>query len=113
MPVPTRFTSWSASFSGYLSEFALLDVIQLVDLAQKSGVLSLTFADETGRIDFSRGEMRSATFGAIENEEAVYRMLEQREGSFSFQQRQVDRPRRMRLNNAAILMEGCRRLDEA
>ena len=56
--------------------------------------------------------MLTASFGESRDEPAVYRMLERREGRFCFQQRQLDRPRAMKLSNATILMEGCRRLDD-
>ncbi len=119
--VPTKFLDWSASFSGYLSDFSVLDLVKILDLSQKSGVLVLRFGDAEGAIRFSEGEMMGAEFtpigGEAENvpqadEEAIYRMMEMREGTFRFEQCAVDSKKTVKLNNTMILMEGCRRMDE-
>ena len=104
--------SASASFSGDLRELALVDVFQLISDSQKSGLLTVTFPSGTGRVLFADGEMLSASFAGQNDEEAVYLIVKEPEGSFSFEQRDVDQPKRMKASTAAIIMEACRRLDE-
>lgn len=104
--------SASASFSGDLRELALVDVFQLISDSQKSGLLTVTFPSGTGRILFAAGEMLSASFAGQNDEEAVYLIIKEQAGSFSFEQRDVDQPKRMKASTVAIIMEACRRLDE-
>jgi len=115
--VPTKFLDWSAGFSGFLTDFSVLDLIQILDVSQKSGVLFLRFSEAIGEIRFNEGEIMSAelTFAdgtTLADEEAVYRMIDTAEGTFRFEQGAVDHRKTVRSNNATILMEGCRRQDE-
>ena len=77
-----------------------------------AALLTVTFPSGTGRVLFAAGEMLSASFAGQNDEEAVYDIVKEQEGSFSFAQRDVDQPKRMKASTAAILMEACRRLDE-
>lgn len=110
--VPVDFTDWSASFAGSLSDFRVLDIIQLLDLSQKSGLLRVSTSQADGSISFREGEMLHAEFGDLVDEEAIFRMIELSDGSFSFAQRHVERERTIGASNTSILMEGCRRIDE-
>jgi hypothetical protein len=116
-PVPPKYLDWSASFSGFLSDFAVLDLVQILDVSQKSGVLVLRFPEAQGEIKLCDGEIMSAELAlsdgsVLSDEEAVFAMMEEREGRFRFEQGAVERRKSVRSNNTMILMEGCRRLDE-
>ena len=115
--VPSKFLDWSASFSGYLSDFGVLDLVRILDVSQKSGVLVLRFPDAEGAIRLSEGEILGAELhptggDATRDEEAIYRMIEMKEGTFRFEQCAVDRNKTVKLNNTMVLMEACRRMDE-
>ena len=110
--VPMDFMDWSASFAGSLSDFRVLDIIQLLDLSQKSGLLRISAESGDGLVYFREGEMLHAEFAGQVDEEAVFRMVELDEGSFSFAQRHVERAKTIGASNTSILMEGCRRMDE-
>jgi len=115
--VPTEFVDWSASFSGRLSDFGVLDLLQILGVSQKSGVLTLAFPHAEGEIRLAEGEMLSAEYASdlderIEDEEAIYRMAELREGTFRFEQGVVGRTKRIKSNATMVLMEACRRMDE-
>ena len=110
--VPGNFMDWSASFAGSLADFRVLDIVQLLDLSQKSGLLRVSSPDGEGSIHLREGEMLSAEFGELRDEEAVFRMIGLSEGSFSFSQRHVEEARTIKSSNTSILMEGCRRIDE-
>lgn len=115
--VPARFLDWSASFSGYLADFSVLDLIQIIDVSQKSGILSLRFPDAMGEIKFCEGEIMGAELSAADgtslaDEEALFRMFDMEEGTFRFEQGAVERKKTVRSNNTMIMMEGCRRQDE-
>jgi len=116
--VPARYLDWSASFSGHLSDFAVVDLVQILDVSQKSGVLFLRFHEAYGQIKFSDGEIMSAELVSeagetVRDEEAIYRMVTFTEGTFRFEQAAVERRKTVKTNNASILMEACRLQDEA
>jgi hypothetical protein len=90
----------------------VLDIVQLLDLSQKSGLLRISSAEGDGSIRLREGEMLSAEFGELRDEEAVFRMISLSEGSFSFSQRHVEEARSIKSSNTSILLEGCRRMDE-
>ena len=115
--VPTRFLDWSASFSGFLTDFNVLDLVQILDVSQKSGVMFFKFPDAIGEIRFSEGEILGAEYTTSEgevlsDEEAIFLMMELPEGTFMFEQSSVERKKTVKSNNTMILMEGCRRQDE-
>jgi hypothetical protein len=104
---------WSASFAGSLSEFRIGDVVQLLDIAQKSGVLSVRTSADEGKIYLREGQIMKAEYGQYKNEEAVYRMVDAKEGTFSFIQKAVDVERAIEATNTALLLEAFRLKDES
>ncbi|MHC4247898.1 MAG: HD domain-containing phosphohydrolase [Planctomycetota bacterium] len=116
--VPAKYLDWSASFSGHLSDFGVVDLVQILDVSQKSGVLLLRFHEAYGQVKMSDGEIMSAELVSdagetVRDEEALYKMVAFTEGSFRFEQAAVERRKTVKLNNATILMEACRLQDEA
>jgi HD-GYP domain-containing protein (c-di-GMP phosphodiesterase class II) len=116
VPIPPEVTNWSASFAGRIEEIKVLEVIQLLDLAQKSGVLNLTFENANGRITFESGDVMQAEYttsdGRMDGEEAIYAMLSRNKGNFAFVQGRPTVERQITASNTQILMEACRRMDE-
>jgi len=102
------------SFKGTLSELALADLIEITSLGAKTGVLEITFPDGTaaGRIAFSRGALRSASYGALAGERAFYALLGLKEGGFEFDPEQDPGEASIDLPTGSLLMEAMRRVDE-
>jgi len=111
--VPDELMNWSASFQGSLAEIHLIDVIQLLDLAQKHGILIVKDPEKEGRIYFDGGAMVRAELGADKDEEAVFQMLGFDKGNFSFVQKAVTVPRTVKMTNTSMLLEALRRHDES
>jgi DNA-binding response OmpR family regulator len=101
-------------FSGSLSEMSVVDLLQTIDVSRKSGVLTLVSADEQeGMISFDSGAVINATVEELVGEDAVYRQLLWREGTFDLEFRRVSLSERtVHRTTQALLMEGMRRLDE-
>ncbi len=101
-------------FSGSLSEMSVVDLLQTIDVSRKSGVLTLVSADgQTGMISFDSGAVINATVEELVGEDAVYRHLLWREGTFDLEFRRVSLSERtVHRTTQALLMEGMRRLDE-
>lgn len=116
--VPAKYLDWSASFTGHLTDFSVVDLVQILDVSQKSGVLLLRFREAYGQVKFSDGEIMSAELisdsgETVRDEEAIYKMVTFTEGTFRFEQAAVERRKTVKTNNATILMEACRLQDEA
>ncbi len=101
-------------FSGSLSEMSVVDLLQTIDVSRKSGVLTLIADDgQEGMISFDSGAVISATVEDLVGEDAVYRHLLWREGTFDLEFRSVSLSERtVHRTTQALLMEGMRRLDE-
>jgi DNA-binding response OmpR family regulator len=101
-------------FSGSLSEMSVVDLLQTIDVSRKSGVLTLISADgQEGMISFDSGAVINATVEDLRGEDAIYRQLLWRDGSFDLQFRRVSLSERtVHRTTQALLMEGMRRLDE-
>ena len=101
-------------FSGSLSEMSVVDLLQTIDVSRKSGVLTLVSADgQEGMISFDSGAVIDASVEDLRGEEAVYRHLLWREGTFDLEFRRVSLSERtVHRTTQALLMEGMRRLDE-
>lgn len=101
-------------FSGSLSEMSVVDLLQTIDVSRKSGVLTLVSADgQEGMISFDSGAVINATVEDLVGEDAIYRQLLWREGTFDLAFRQVSLSERtVHRTTQALLMEGMRRLDE-
>ncbi len=106
-------------FSGRLSDMAVVDLIQTIELSRKSGVIQ--FHGETtdaggapvmSAIYFRDGKVIDAELGALQGEDAVYRLLTWNDGEFEVVFRTVRRRDVVEMTTQALLMEGMRRLDE-
>lgn len=101
-------------FSGSLTEMSVVDLLQTIDVSRKSGVLNLTREDgDQGMISFDSGAVIHAAVEDLGGEDAVYRLLLWRDGTFDLEFRKVSLVERtVHRTTQALLMEGMRRLDE-
>ena len=77
-------------FSGSLSEMSVVDLLQTIDVSRKSGVLTLVSTDgQAGMISFDSGAVINATVEDLVGEDAVYRHLLWRDGTFDLEFRRV------------------------
>ena len=101
------------TFSGTLSDMAVVDLIQMMELGRKSGIIH--FHNEqrrNGSIYFRNGQIIDAELGRQQGETAVYRMLGWSDGNFEVEFRAIRRNDVIDRPNQALLMEGMRRVDE-
>jgi len=100
-------------FAGRVADMPVIDVIQTIEISRKSGVIQ--FVGERGRqaaIFFRDGKVIDAEAGALQGEDAVYRLLTWSEGEFEVMFRTVRRREVITTSSQGLLMEGMRRLDE-
>lgn len=101
------------ALKGDLSEIGLLDVIQILDNAQKSGKLLVSSEGQDGVIYFNSGRIVNASYEKRAGEQAVYALVGVKGGTFDYQP--SDKAFEMVINNSNtnLLLEGLRLLDEA
>lgn len=100
---------------GKVDVFPLAEVLQVMNMHQKTGQLVVEFGKrDTGFFAFRDGGLVAARYGMRNNEQAFYAMLMEKKGFFRFLPELPDT-----LHNAkelgdfmTILMEGLRRMDE-
>jgi hypothetical protein len=93
---------------------SVVDLLQTIDVSRKSGVLTLLSTDgQAGMISFDSGAVINATVEDLIGEDAVYRHLLWRDGTFDLEFRRVSLSERtVHRTTQALLMEGMHRLDE-
>jgi CheY-like chemotaxis protein len=100
-------------FAGALSDMAVVDLIQTIEISRKSGVIHFTNSDgKRGAIYFRNGKVIDAELGRLTGEDAVYRLLVWNEGEFEVEFKNVRRKDVIELSSQGLLMEGMRRVDE-
>ena len=100
-------------FAGRVADMPVVDVIQTIEISRKSGVIQ--FTGDRGRqatIYFRDGRVIDAEAGALQGEDAIYRLLTWSEGEFEVVFRTVRRREVITTSSQGLLMEGMRRLDE-
>ena len=104
---------------GSLGQLALPDLLQTLALNRRTGRVTLRRGAERGEVELVDGRPVDARTGAVQDEKALFRLLEWAEGTFSFQpgppaaETRIDRGTDELLLEAARQTDECRRLLEA
>jgi CheY-like chemotaxis protein len=108
-----RDTGAKTKFAGMLSDMAVVDLIQTIEISRKSGVIHFKHPnDKRGSIYFRSGKVIDAELGRLTGEDAVYRLLVWSDGEFEVEFKNVRRKDVIELSSQGLLMEGMRRVDE-
>jgi CheY-like chemotaxis protein len=97
---------------GDLSQVPLIDLLQLLSMNRRTGVLTVTTASGVGEVRMGEGEVHDAVYRRLEGEKALYRLLGEREGSFAFVPGGTVALRRITVPTPMLVMEGMRQFDE-
>jgi hypothetical protein len=100
------------TFKGSLTELSLADLIQLMGVSGKTGVLHLTIGSHRGDIHLVDGQIVDGQFGHVGGEEAVYALAMATRGQFEFEPGPAAERRTVSKSNNTLLLEAARRLDE-
>ena len=99
-------------FQGVLSDLELTDIIQMLCLAKRTALLHLKHRDHRGRIVFDSGDVVHAQFDGEVGPEAVYAMLDLRQGDIFMQSDFDPVERTIEMGWQDMLLEGVKRADE-
>ena len=109
-----RARDFDSCMQGRLKDMAPAELFQILNMHQKTGVLSLTFAGKEARVSFREGCIINATYGKLENQDAIFEILAEKEGVYAFKIGLS--PQQMKAAEIGdfmmLLMEGVKRVDE-
>ncbi|MGA2810392.1 MAG: response regulator [Candidatus Acidiferrum sp.] len=100
---------------GRLEEMSMIDLMQSLEMGQKSCRLVVANQEEEAELYFTAGQCRDARTGKLQGDEAVYKVLLWTAGAFEIDFNAAngsDRTTTTR-NTTGLLMEAMRLLDEA
>lgn len=97
---------------GKFSDLSLVDVLQLLIMNKKTGILTITRDGDKAELYFDDGRMLHAEYKKFVGEEAVYNLGEWKEGVFRFERTDVNVTPTIHTVTMNLLMEYCRITDE-
>ena len=102
------------TLAGDFSAMAFSDLVGSIEMARRSGALSIVTASCVGQLFFERGRVVHAVYGNLAGPEAFYRFLGEDSGQFEFAPGACDLPPELwsiRDSVTALVLEGARLLD--
>jgi len=98
---------------GRLEELGITDLMQSLEMGQKSGRLTVRRGGEQCEMYFISGQCKHARRGSTEGEEAFYPIVHWTEGEFEIDFTATTDRETIKLQTTGLLMEAMRLLDEA
>lgn len=100
---------------GRLEEMSMIDLMQSLEMGQKSCRLLVQRQGEQGELYFAAGQCRDAKIGGLEGDEAVYKVVLWTDGQFEIDFNAANNSTRTTTtrNTTGLLMEAMRLMDEA
>jgi CheY-like chemotaxis protein len=99
-------------FRGDLQQVSVPDLLQLLSMNRRTGSLTLLTPTGQGEVRLTDGEIVDAIFRRIEGTKALYRLIAETEGTFSFVTGTAHQLRRIAEPTHLLLLEGLRHADE-
>jgi len=110
---PAPVSTVGGDFRGDLRQVGVTDLLQILSMNQRTGVLTVSTTSGVGEVRLVQGEIVDAIYRRIEGSKALFRLLGENEGSFAFVSGIGTAQRRMEQPTHVLLLEGLRQVDEA
>ncbi len=98
---------------GRLEEMNIIDLLQTLEMGQKSGRLTVRHDGQACEMYFTSGACKHARFGTVEGDEAVYKVIQWDKGEFEMDFNAAADKVTISRSTQGLLMEALRLLDEA
>jgi CheY-like chemotaxis protein len=110
-----KLASRPGVIQGRLEEMGILDLMQSLEMGQKSCRLTLRHGSDVCQLYFSTGQCRDAKLGTIEGDDAVYQAVHWNDGEFEidFNGAAASERTTTTRSTTGLLMEAVRLLDES
>ena len=97
---------------GRLEEMSIMDLMQSLEMGQKSCQLTIRRGDEIGELFFAAGQCKDARMGEVEGENAVFNAVKWADGEFEIDFNKTASRETITRTTTGLLMEGLRLIDE-
>ena len=97
---------------GRLEEMSILDLMQSLELGQKSCQLTVHRGDDTCELFFASGQCKDAKLGSLEGEPAVFQAVRWSDGDFEIDFNAAPARSTISRTTTGLLMEALRLVDE-
>ncbi|MHC4135847.1 MAG: FHA domain-containing protein [Planctomycetota bacterium] len=104
--------SSTSHFSGQLGSFSLIEVLQILNQARKSGTLHVSLESGHAEIEIRNGEVHSAVYGEAEAFPALVMVASEKTGIFLLVETDQPCPQTIHQPAARLLLELCRSVDQ-
>ncbi len=98
---------------GRLEEMSIMDLLQSLEMGQKSCRLTINHANETCEMFFGAGACKHAQLGSVEGNEAVFKAVTWNDGEFEIDFNASSDKVTCTMSTQGLLMEAFRLIDEA
>jgi CheY-like chemotaxis protein len=99
------------AFSGDLKDLSIVELVQMLNLNKKSGILRIEGKDK-GEIYLKDGNLYGAKTPTKKGEEAVYELVTYIDGTFNFEISDKETDGNIKNSTMNVIMEACRIMDE-
>jgi hypothetical protein len=99
-------------FRGDLAQVGLGDLLQLLSMNHRTGVVAVSTSSGEAEVRVDNGEVVDAIYRRLEGEKALFRLLGENRGRFAFTQSHGPMLRRLQASTPELLIDGARQLDE-
>lgn len=100
------------TLSGQLAQTSLFQVLQMLEVGQKTGQVSVLFEDQEGKVILDEGRLIHASVGDVSGAPALHAMLGWKDGMFRFGTKVDGDPAQNMPGQATILMIEAARIGE-
>jgi CheY-like chemotaxis protein len=98
--------------TGSLEQLSFIDLIQVLTAGARSVAIEISHNSDTAKVVLWHGQIKQATAGGLSGEKAVHEVLSWDTGAFALRPVDAMPPANCRTSNDAMLLEGCRLMDE-
>jgi CheY-like chemotaxis protein len=98
---------------GRLEEMSIMDLMQSLEMGQKSCQLTIRRGEETAELFFTSGQCTDAKLGSLEGEAAVFEAVRWPDGQFEIDFNAGSKRTTISRTTTGLLMEGLRLIDES
>ncbi|MFZ5515558.1 MAG: DUF4388 domain-containing protein [Candidatus Zhuqueibacterota bacterium] len=100
------------SLMGSISDFRLVEILQMLNLNQKSGMLFAYNQNQNGQIAFFEGRLTWARIDTTDGEAAVQKMMAWQDGLFIFEKDLIQPDSNITKPTMQLILDCCQSLDE-
>lgn len=104
--------SKSQSVTGTLSQLSFIDMVQILAAGSRSVKIELHKGKSAAKVILWQGQIKFAEADGQLGEDAIYKILTWQDATFSFSPVETMPHANCRMPNEAMLLEGCRLMDE-